>query len=226
MKKLVTILLALSMVFSVAACGNTNTSEPAPEPEESVQPTPEPTPQSTPTPEPTETPAATPEPSEEPEVVSTPAPAPEPTPAPDPVPEPEPEPGTDAELSLQEIIDKMVEISGFDGGAFYETFPVTEEDAPFFTGYSDFSADFTEALGYGPMIGSIPFASVLFRLDEDADAQAFADDIKANANPAKWICVCADSVQTVVAGNTVFFIMSKTEYADLLTAAFREVMGV
>lgn len=212
MKKLVTIILTLSMALSFAACGNNAAPQPEPTPEESVQPAPE----STPEPEPTSTPEPT----------SDPAGAPEPGGEPEPEPEPTSEPETGGELPLQEILDKMLEVSGFDGGSFYESFPVTKEDAPFFTGYNDFSADFAEALGYGPMIGSIPFASVLFRLDDGADAQAFADDIKANANPAKWICVCADSVQTVVAGSTVFFIMSSTEYADLLTAAFSEVMDV
>lgn len=218
MKKLAAIILALSMALSFAACGNKTTSQPEPTPEENVQPAPE----STPAPKPT----LAPKPTSTPEPAATPEPSDEPEPAPAPAPAPTSEPETGAELSLQEILDKMLEVSGFDGGSFYESFPVTKDDAPFFTGYNDFSADFAEALGYGPMIGSIPFASVLFRLDDGADAQAFADDIKDNANPAKWICVRAESVQTVVAGSTVFFIMSSTEYADLLTAAFSEVMGV
>lgn len=218
MKKVVTFILAMSMLLCLAACGNKDTSAPDPEPEESSQPAPEATttPEATPTPKPTAPPIATPKPAGTPKPESKPETAPAPDPAPG--------SGTGSELSLQEIIDKMVEVSGFDGGAFYESYPVTKDDAPFVTGYGDFSADFVEALGYGPLIGSIPFASVIFRLDDGADAQAFADDIEDNANPAKWICVCADSVQTAVSGNTVFFIMSSAEYADILTAAFSEVM--
>lgn len=225
MKKFAAMILALSMVLSLAACGNKNDEQPAPTPEASTQPTAEPTP--TPavsTPKPTATPEPSPEPTPEP----TPTPTPAPTPAPEPTtaPEPEPAPAPDAgELSLQEIVDKMVEVSGFDGGPFFESYAVSADDAPYVIGYEGFTGEFTEALGYGPMMGSIAFVMVVFRLPEGADAEAFASDVKDNADPAKWICVCADSVQTVVSGNTVMFIMSDTASADALTAAFAQVMG-
>lgn len=233
MKKFAAMILALSMVLSLAACGNKNDEQPAPTPEASTQPTAEPTP--TPavsTPKPTATPEPSPEPTPEPEPTPTPAPAPTPTPTPAPAPAPEPDntpepaPAPDAgELSLQEIVDKMVEVSGFDGGPFFESYAVSAEDAPYVIGYEGFTGEFTEALGYGPMMGSIAFVMVVFRLPEGADAEAFASDIKDNADPAKWICVCADSVQTVVSGNTVMFIMSDTASADALTAAFAQVMA-
>lgn len=240
MKKLITIILSISMVLSLAACGGKAPAEPDPTPEADAAPTDTPVPA---TPKPTVEPTASPEPSEEPEPSPDPTPAPEPTPTPAPaptpaptpapepadtpapVPEPTPEPEGSAELSLQDIIDKMVEVSAFDGGPFFESYAVSKEDAPYVIGYEGFSSDFVEALAYGPMMGSMAFVMVVFRLDEGADAQAFADDIKANADPAKWICVCADSVQTVVSGNTVLFIMSDTASADLLTAAFSQVMG-
>ena len=119
----------------------------------------------------------------------------------------------------------MVEVSGFDGGPFFESYEVSKEDAPYVIGYEGFSGEFTEAMGYGPMMGSIAFVMVIFRLPDGADAEAFASDIKENADPAKWICVCADSVQTVVSGNTVMFIMSDAASADTLTEAFAQVMG-
>ena len=75
MKRAITILLALLMVLSLAACGGSSTTTSTPAPTEAPA-TPEPTPETTPETTPEPTPETTPEPTPE----TTPEPTPEPVP--------------------------------------------------------------------------------------------------------------------------------------------------
>lgn len=70
---------------------------------------------------------------------------------------------------------------------------------------------FTQGAMMGPMIGSIPFISYVFVLPEDADAQAFADNLKATGNRRWNICTEADETVTRVVNNYVFFAMGPNE---------------
>lgn len=235
MKKMIAFFLVLALALSCAACGKAEMDEPSTSPGVNGDMTPEPTlkgnepddeePEDEPgedgeedeqQPEVEPVPETTPELTEEP----NPAPVPENTPEPT----PEPTPGESENLSLTEILEQMIAASGFDGGPFFEAYAVTKEDAPYTIGYEGFSGEFEEALGYGPMMGSMAFIMVLFRLDDGADAQSFADDIKSNADPRKWICVEAETVEAIVSGNTVLFIMSDADSASQLTSAFTQVM--
>ncbi|MCM1150218.1 MAG: hypothetical protein NC319_09090 [Butyricicoccus sp.] len=143
-----------------------------------------------------------------------------PTPAPADTPAPAP-----AALTLQEIVDKMVEVSGFEGGPFFASYEASETDMPYVIGYEGFSGEYSEALCYGPQMGSMAFVMVVFRLPDGADAQSFADDIRTNADLRKWICVEADKAETVVSGDAVMFIMADAESVDLFVSAFGQVMG-
>lgn len=68
-------------------------------------------------------------------------------------------------------------------------------------------ADGYTAVVYQPMISSVAVQVVLFSAPSDADIGALAAQIKANANPSKWVCVTADAVGVAVNGNTVLFYM-------------------
>ena len=74
MKKVLSVLLALCLLFTLAACSRQKTPEPTPSADAAATPAPTPEPTPTPTPKPTPTPTPTPEP----------APTPAPTPAPEP----------------------------------------------------------------------------------------------------------------------------------------------
>ena len=63
-----------------------------------------------------------------------------------------------------------------------------------------------------PMIGVIPFVTYAFQLSEGTDANAFAENLKAIADPAWNICTSADEVLTYDEGNTVFFVMSPLSF--------------
>ena len=84
-------------------------------------------------------------------------------------------------------------------------------------------ADYVEgAEGYvsEPMMGSIAHSVVLVRLPEDTDVSAFAAKVKANADPRKWICVEAETVEVRTKGNIVLLVMSTKEVADKIVSQF------
>lgn len=57
-------------------------------------------------------------------------------------------------------------------------------------------------------VGSIAHSVVLIRLENSADASNLVKEIKANANPRKWICVEAENVIVKSKGDLVMLIMS------------------
>ena len=62
------------------------------------------------------------------------------------------------------------------------------------------------------MIGSIAFVGYVFELEAGADAEAFVNELTANANPRWNICVAAEETVTAVEGNMVFFCMSPLSF--------------
>lgn len=96
-----------------------------------------------------------------------------------------------------------------------------ELDKENFTFYT--FADYVEgAEGYvsEPMIGSIAHSVVLVRLPEGTDVSAFAAKVKANADPRKWICVEAETVEVKTKGNLVLLVMSSKEIANKIVSKF------
>ena len=195
MKKLLLTALALTLAFSMTACGG------------------EKEPVTTPTPEPitTEAPAATEAPTEAP--VETEAPAESETTG---------ETvgstllGVFNELMADEaaghdaltIADKLItnEIILFAGGAM-------EIEAGFLSGFDNYEVTgFEQGAMFAPMMGSIPFVGYIFTLPEDADVDAFMTGLKDNANLRWQICVTADEMICEANGNTVFFLMCPTTF--------------
>lgn len=89
----------------------------------------------------------------------------------------------------------------------------------FFTSY----VEGAESLVSQPMIGAIPHFAGLIRLPEGADVDAVVEDIKANADPRKWICVEAEKVAVVSRSNVVLFVMSSTAIADVMVENFNNI---
>ena len=66
---------------------------------------------------------------------------------------------------------------------------------------------FAQGAMFAPMISTIPFVGYVFVLDEGADAEAFVQTLKDNADPRWNICTEADETIAEHVGNTVFFVM-------------------
>lgn len=65
-----------------------------------------------------------------------------------------------------------------------------------------------------PMIGSIPFIGYVFELENAADVSGFISNLKKNANRRWNICVEADEMVTGSVGNKVFFVMCPTSLEE------------
>ncbi len=66
---------------------------------------------------------------------------------------------------------------------------------------------FKEGAMFAPMIGSIPFVGYVFELENAADASSFISNLRKSANLRWNICVEAEEMITGSKGNKVFFVM-------------------
>ncbi|MGM9618908.1 MAG: hypothetical protein ACI3W8_03600 [Oscillospiraceae bacterium] len=136
---------------------------------------------------------------------------------------PEEKPAEDPADSAQGSTDLTAVISsvlaGIENLPMYEATELTAETFEFFAfipyadGYRGVSAD--------AMIGSIAHSVVLVEVPKGTDASAVAATMKSNANPSKWICVTAESVQTAANGQLVLLVMSSQATADAAIANFK-----
>lgn len=238
MKKILTALLAVIMVFSLMACSNSGSSEvqptptpapavtdaPAPTEEPAPAPTEEPAPEVTP--EPTETPAATPAPTEAPVATPVPTEAPVATPAPTPVatPEPTPEPTPAPVEGNGTLADKLCAAFVAEMSATNDMFAVMDKLSQnsaiqfspavfemaegYLPGFAEEIYGFESAVALAPMIGTIPFVSYVFKVENPQDfAAMLAENVMLNWN----ICTAADEYKTAIVGNYVFIVMAPFE---------------
>lgn len=106
------------------------------------------------------------------------------------------------------LADKLVthESILFSGGAM-------EIEAGFLQGFDNYEVTgFEQGAMFAPMIGSIPFVGYVFTLPADADVDAFVTGLKDNANLRWQICVEAEEMICEANGNTVFFLMCPTTF--------------
>ncbi|MFA5342145.1 MAG: hypothetical protein WC332_10230 [Clostridia bacterium] len=117
-------------------------------------------------------------------------------------------------VSIPQIIDLIcqnVEVPA------YEASELTEKNfenfafIPYMEGLTGYQAD--------ALINAIPHSLVLI-YSENGDTANLAQNILANANTNKWICVSADTIQTAYTEHYVILIMSSFETVEGLIANF------
>ena len=109
-----------------------------------------------------------------------------------------------------EIAEALVtnEIIPFAGGAM-------EIEPGLLAGFDNYEVKgFKSGAVFMPMIGSIAFVGYVFELEAGADANAFVNELTANANPRWNICVEAEETVTGTEGNMVFFCMSPLSFEE------------
>ncbi|MBP3580980.1 MAG: hypothetical protein J6K12_07030, partial [Clostridia bacterium] len=62
-----------------------------------------------------------------------------------------------------------------------------------------------------PMIGSMPHSVVIVKAESATEAAQLAEDMKANANPRKWVCVNARSVKSAAKGEYAILVMTSVD---------------
>ncbi len=134
-------------------------------------------------------------------------PEPQKTPAPTPAPQ-----------NPDEVLEKI--LSGVETPK-YELVPITAENFSYmmFTDYIEgakgFSAD--------ALISSTAHSVCIVSLPEGTDVSAFANRVKQNADPRKWICVEAEKVEVATKGNMVLLVMSDSATTDKIVNNFKSI---
>ena len=213
MKKLIAMILALTLVMSFAACAAKK--EPAVEEEPVVE---ENVVIETPVvdDESVEGPAAMPEEGEGVEVMPevTPEEGGEEIVMPEPMPE-------EKLNELMGILDQLV--GGINDELMVMNTEVMSDMFEYFVGTA--YVDGAYAVASAPMIGSIAHEVVLVELPEGTDVAAVAAEMEGNMDPRKWICVEAESCWVKTSGNYVVKVMSTTDMAAAIEANFNTVFG-
>lgn len=210
MKKLIAMILALTMAFAMVACAKTEAPETiAPEVPEIEAPV-------------DETPAEPEAPVEE-----TPAEGEEEAPADEaPVGPGLVAPGGDVEMTAeqQELSDKITALTeGVTPEMATMVMPVPAENYNYqlFIDYIEGS----NAVSSDAMMSAQAHSVVLLQLPEDADAEAVAEEIRTNMDPRKWICVEAEAADVLVSGQYVLLVMTNQADFDTISANFETVFG-
>ena len=222
MKKFLSLILALTMILSLAACGASNDAEEndAPAGEEEIVEDETVTDGETEG-EVEEEPATDGQPAADPNapVENEPA-APEVPAEPEQSEQPEQEApaasGDTVAAQLQKAFEGMADQSALDIATALSTHEVIKFGAGampvepgLLSGFDNFEVTgFQEGAVFMPMIGSIAFVGYIFTLEDGADVNAFMESLKANSNPRWNICVAAEETLVSNVGNKVFFVMS------------------
>ena len=128
---------------------------------------------------------------------------------PETIPQEQPKPETPAQTvneikgSLSEIMDKLYTDVG--ETPMLMQAEITPETSEYFLGSSNLN--FTEAIVSEPMMSSIAHSVCLARFPEGTDMQAVKETVKGGVNPAKWVCVEAETVYVESHGNILLLIM-------------------
>lgn len=202
MKKVLALIMAAVMMFSLMACGGKTNEEPAgdaPAAEEDVS-----------------GPAAEGEGPVEDEMVVEPGTSVEEVPAGEEQPaqssdtlgntllaEFEAQMSANPDMTAQELADAILanESILFSGATM-------EVEPGYLTGFDEAEiSGFETGVMFAPAIGTIPFVGYIFELAEDADMDAFVKTLTDNANPRWNVCTMADETIATYQGNTVFFLM-------------------
>jgi len=134
------------------------------------------------------------------------------------------------EGALSDIIDKIYEEKSTELALATTDVDISDTEAlQYYTGLSD-NSKIKEASVSEVMISALAYSMALVRVNDSKDTKAVAEEMLNGINPNKWICVFADDVKAVGAGDTILLIMTSTSYADTVTAdnivkAFETVCG-
>ena len=100
----------------------------------------------------------------------------------------------------------------------YENMEISADDAEYILGTTDIS--YTDSVYSAPMMSSIAYECVVLRVSEDQDVEEAKKLLLENADPAKWICVEAESVIAENVGDVILFMMADQDITDAAKEAF------
>lgn len=83
--------------------------------------------------------------------------------------------------------------------------------------------DGAKAVASNAMMGSIAHSICLLKVPDGTDAAKVADQINKNKDPRKWVCVEAEKAVVLQKGNYILLAMSNTDIVDTVSANFKAI---
>ena len=226
MKKIIAFILALTLVFSMAACA----SKPAEDTTEDETITDTENVPETDTDAETDADAETDTDAEEPVDTDTDVDADQPATPEEPVSDGDAAEDTTGDTATeltaeeQEVLDTVQQlVAGAADEIMCDNIIISSDQYPYYL-FIDY-IEGSIAASSSAMIGSIPHSVVLLKLPEDADVAAVAAEIEENMDPRKWICVEAEATMVKTSGQYVLMVMSSQATVDAISANFDTVFG-
>lgn len=239
MKKILSLLLAMSLLFALAACGGNKTPAETEKPEQTEAPAPTETPEATEKPEETKQPEETEQPEETPEQPEdTEAPAPtrtpvQPTPAPEtPAPTETPSTSGSALDILNSAWNGLDEDAKFPaaGGDFSEENMVNDAPGKYALTNadeadralalpSDWFAKVDDAASLTHLMNANTFTCGAFHTASAGDAAALSAAVRSNILARHWMCGFPDKLVVLTVGDYVISMFGHTDLIDAFAAS-------
>ncbi len=137
---------------------------------------------------------------------------------------------TSEEASLEgscvEILDKVYETAEVSENfkeslEYFDKMEIPADSTEYILGTTEIP--YADAVYSAPMMSSVAYQCVVLRVDDGMGVEEAKQLLADNANPAKWVCVEAESVVVESVGDVILFVMADAETADALKNAFLEL---
>ncbi len=126
------------------------------------------------------------------------------------------------EISVSDIVAQTASGSDIEFYSFM-TETIDSEMAAYFIGTDVIDTPFVEAVAHVPMMNTNPFALIVFRTADEATAATLAEELENETNLGKLVCVQAETMETVVSGKTVLFVMGSQVEVDAILTAYNAI---
>lgn len=121
---------------------------------------------------------------------------------------------------LMDMMDKLVDGVTDGMSVSTEVIPADMEEY-----YAIPDVDGVYAVVNAPMMSSIAYEVVLVEVPEGTDAEAVADQMRENLNPRKWVCVEAEETWVKTSGQYVVSVMTFKDMADQISANYDQLFN-
>ena len=122
------------------------------------------------------------------------------------------------EGTLEDLMTKVYEGIPEDELPMLANMELTADNSVYYTGVE--STEYKEGLASEAMISAVAHSVVLLRAESAEAAETLKDDVAANVDPRKWVCVEAEQVITDNVGDLVILIMASEAVAPQLHENF------
>jgi len=123
------------------------------------------------------------------------------------------------DMKLSTIAEKIYD--GMENMPVMDTIELTKENAAQYLGTD--KINFKEGIVSEAKINTLAHSIVILRAEKTSDVEDIKKEIKANANPKKWICVEAESVIVENKQDVIILIMSNETHASMIQNNFKNL---